>query len=551
MTTYEIDQFIAENYEKDEHGYISEKKRAAVYVRFSSENQRDGYSVEYQLDECKKYIADNDMQFVKAYIDEATSGKSTNNRTAFFEMLNDVKRGLYDCVIVYKYSRFARNMVEATIYRQQIEKAGANLISAMERIDDSTPEGKMMRNIIMVMDEYYSENLAVFVQSSMYTAAKSGKMMGSPAPLGFQYDENRKLEINEREAEIVRSIFDLYANGFSYADILRWTGEKGHRTRRGKYFSESGLYAILRNEKYIGRFVYSVEGYETIIIDNASPAIIDIDVWQRVQNRHDEWQENTLRPTPRLKNRPYPLTGKIVCDCCGEHFIGEAKTTYGATGAEYNYYTCRGKKRLKLCKAKSVRKDHLENYVFGEIKKHILNPAIIDRLAKETFDIVSFGAGDIQADIKALKSDIVKIENRLEILLDSMLDGDIPKSVMKKKSAKLNAELANLQKQLEKKNIEAATTVSYDTVHGYLMQMMTDLEYGNDDMKKAVAEQMVKNIVISEDEINVTIGINFNYFFRDDDQNGGANLTLSQNRKGLKNYEYINDSAVLRESAIK
>lgn len=206
MTTHDINQYINDNFERDEVGYISEKKRAAVYVRFSSENQRDGYSVEYQMDECRKYIEENDMQFVRAYVDEATTGKTTNNRNAFFEMLNDVKRGLYDCVVVYKYSRFARNLVEATIYRQQIEKAGATLISAMERIDDSTPEGKMMRNIIMVMDEYYSENLAVFVQSSMHTAAKSGKMMGSPAPLGYKYDENRMLEIDEQEADVVRNI---------------------------------------------------------------------------------------------------------------------------------------------------------------------------------------------------------------------------------------------------------------------------------------------------------------------------------------------------------
>lgn len=538
MTTKQLDKYITQNFEKDEVGYISEKKRAAVYVRFSSENQRDGYSVEYQMDECRKYIEENDMQFVRAYVDEATTGKTTNNRNAFFEMLNDVKRGLYECVVVYKYSRFARNLVEATIYRQQIEKSGATLISAMERIDDSTPEGKMMRNIIMVMDEYYSENLAVFVQSSMHTAAKSGKMMGSPAPLGYKYNENRLLEIDEQEAEIVRSIFELYANGFSYADILRWLRDRGLRTRRGKYFSESGIYAILRNEKYIGRFVYSVEGYETIIIDDALPALISADVWQRVQNRIEDWKNNTYQPTPRRsKNRAYPLTGKIICACCGNHYIGESKATYAATGTQYNYYSCRGKKRMQVCKNKSVRKDLLENYVFGELKKHLLNPAIIDRIAQETFDLVSDGTGDVEAEIKSLKSDIVKVEKRLEALLDAMLDGDIPKSIMNRKSEKLNAELSDLQKQLERKNVEATTSTSYDMVRGYLLQLMTDLEHGDDDMKKAVVQQMVKQITVSEDEITVEIGVNFDYFFRDTAQCGGANLRLSQKRKDLKRYE--------------
>ena len=128
------------------------KLRAAIYVRYSSENQRDGYSVEYQLEECQNYIQSQGYEFIQSYIDEAVSGKSTKDRNAFFELLSDVKKGFYDVVIVYKYSRFARNLMEATLYRQQIEKNGAKLVSAMERIDDSTPEGRMMRNIIMTMD---------------------------------------------------------------------------------------------------------------------------------------------------------------------------------------------------------------------------------------------------------------------------------------------------------------------------------------------------------------------------------------------------------------
>lgn len=295
---------------------------------------------------------------------------------------------------------------------------------------------------------------------------------------------------------------------------------------------------MLRNEKYIGRFVYSVEGYETIIIDDALPALIPDDVWQRVKNRIEDWKKNTYQPTPRRsENRSYPLTGKIICECCGNHYIGESKATYAAKGTQYNYYSCRGKKRMYICNNKSVRKELLENYVFGELKKHLLNPALIDKIAQETFDLVSDGTGDVEADIKSLKSDIVKVEKRLEALLDAMLDGDIPKSIMNRKSEKLNKELSELQKQLARKNVEATTTASYDMVRGYLLQMMNDLEHGDDDMKKAVVQQMVKQIIVSEDEITVEIGVNYDYFFRDTAQCGGANLCLSQKRKDLKRYE--------------
>lgn len=533
MTSEEVIKFVEDNYERDENSFFSEKKRAAVYVRYSSENQRDGYSVEYQIAECQKYISQNDMLFVKAYVDEATTGKTTNNRTAFFEMLADVKRGLYDCVIVYKYSRFARNLVEATIYRQQIEKAGVRLISAMEQIDDSTPEGKMMRNIIMVMDEYYSENLAVFVQSSMYTAAKQGKPLGGVAPFGYRIDDEKKLTIVKSEAKVIENMFNLYASGFSLADILRWTNSQGIRTRRGNQFSESGLYTILRNEKYIGRFVYEVKGYDSIIIDHAHPRIVDDETWNRVQERISTCLENKHQPKPRLRKRVYPLTGKITCGCCGNSFIGNAKTDSRRPGQEYNYYSCRGKKRFRTCKMKDIRKEYLEEYVFSEIKERLLNPAIIDKIARQTYENCSGGADDLHEEIKSLKAQRAKIERKLENLLDAMLDGDMPKSVMNKKSATLKGELSDIQKQLDKKQVEASATVTYEMIRDFLLQLMNDLEKGDEELKKAVAEQMVQSITIYDERVDVIIGVNYRYFFRDTQENGSPNISLSRKREDI------------------
>ncbi len=384
MSTKELQQYVSENFEQQENGYIS-RKRAAVYIRYSSENQRDGYSVEYQLDECQKYIDDNGLVFMKAYIDEAVSGKSANNRTAFFEMLADVKNGLYDCVVVYKYSRFARNLVEATIYRQQIEKAGAQLISAMERIDDTTPEGRMMRNIIMVMDEYYSDNLATFVQSAQYLAAKNGKVMGGGAPMGLKHNDKGTFDIVESEAEIIRLIFSLFADGVSQADILRSLDELGYLTRDGIPFKSSTFRGILRNPKYIGRYELEIKGYEKVVNEDAFDAIIDKQTWQRVQMRLAE-KEAKKEPRPRLKKRSYPLTGKAFCGCCHSAFIGSAKGSINkGKRTEYNYYVCKGKDDKRVCDNKNIRKEMLENYVFSQIREHILNEEVIEKITGEIY----------------------------------------------------------------------------------------------------------------------------------------------------------------------
>lgn len=507
MSTKELQQYVSENFEQNENGYIK-SKRAAVYIRYSSENQRDGYSVEYQLDECQKYIETHGMLFVKSYIDEAVSGKSANNRTAFFEMLADVKNGLYDCVVVYKYSRFARNLVEATLYRQQIEKAGAQLISAMEQIDDSTPEGRMMRNIIMVMDEYYSDNLATFVQSAQYLAAKNGKVMGGGAPMGLKHNDKGTFDIVESEAEIIRLIFSLFADGVSQADILRSLDDLGYLTRDGIPFKSSTFRGILRNPKYIGRYELEITGYEKIVNENAFDAIIDMQTWNRVQMRLAE-KAAKKEPRPRLKKRSYPLTGKAFCGCCHSPFIGSAKgSNKNGKRTEYNYYVCKGKDDKRVCKNKNIRKEMLEEYVFEQIRVNFLNKQIIDKIAMETYEILNTGENTSADEIKALQADKRKIEKKLEILLDAYIDGDIPKSVLNKKSAALTEQVNALEKQILRAEVKQASIVTPEKVKDYLTKLMYNLESGDADLQKAVVNQTVNKIIIDGEKVEVILQLN-------------------------------------------
>lgn len=507
MSTKELQQYVSENFEQTESGYIK-SKRAAVYIRYSSENQRDGYSVEYQLDECQKYIDNNGMLFVRSYIDEAVSGKSANNRTAFFEMLTDVKNGLYDCVVVYKYSRFARNLVEATLYRQQIEKAGAQLISAMEQIDDSTPEGRMMRNIIMVMDEYYSDNLATFVQSAQYLAAKNGKVMGGGAPMGLKHNDKGTFDIVESEAEAIRLIFSMFADGISQADILRALDDLGYLTRDGIPFKSSTFRGILRNPKYIGRYELEITGYEKIVNENAFDAIIDMQTWNRVQMRLAE-KAAKKEPRPRLKKRSYPLTGKAFCGCCHSPFIGSAKgSSKNGKRTEYNYYVCKGKDDKRVCKNKNIRKEMLEKYVFEQIRVNFLNSKIIDQIAAETYEILNTGDNTSNDDIKALHAEKRKIEKKLEILLDAYIDGDIPKSVLNKKSAALTEQVNALEKQIVRAEVKQASVITPEKVKDYLTKLMYNLESGDADLQKAVVNQTVNKIIIDNEHVEVILQLN-------------------------------------------
>lgn len=499
--------------------------RAAIYIRYSSENQRDGYSIEYQMDECQKYINEQGFIFQKSYIDEATSGKTTNKRNAFFELLADVKAGLYDVVVVYKYSRFARNLMEATLYRQQIEKNGAKLISAMERIDDSTPEGRMMRNIILTMDEYYSDNLSTFVQSSMYTAAKSGKYLGGILPYGFSVNEEGYFIENKAEADIVRRIFELRASGAMPADILRIFHDEGIRSRNNKPFTQQLLNKIVRSEKYIGVYNYAVKGYEPIRIANAFAPIVDIDLWNKVQHIIDKITDKRA-VKGRARKNIYALTGKIYCACCGEPFTGNSK------GKGLSYYTCRGQDKLQICKNGSLSKSVLEDYVFGKIKELILSENHIDDIAKIVFKTLDNSSinENIESEIDKLTKEKAATEKKLESLLDLLLDGKISKHILEKKTAELQESLQVIEKALKAKKYTASTSITFDNIIDFLHDMVKKLENADDIVKKAIAEQFVDKIIVNKDD--VTVRLTVSPVFTGDKLNNGCPLfTLTPKRK--------------------
>lgn len=499
--------------------------RAAIYIRYSSENQRDGYSVEYQEEECRKFAKAENYDVMKVYVDEALTGKTAQNRVAFFDLLNDVRNGLYDVVIVYKYSRFARNLVEATLYRQQIEKNGARLVSAMERIDDTTPEGRMMRNIILAMDEYYSENLAVFVQSSMNTAAKKGKYLGGMPPYGYRIKDGEFVVDNE-EAENVRRAFALRSSGMLPADILRVFREEGIRGREGKPFTQQLLNKIFRAEKYIGVYKYQVKGYEPVRIEGGMPAIVSRDVWDVVQILVSE-NANKTKPKGRARKNIYPLTGKIFCSLCGEPFTGNSK------GNGLFYYTCRGQSKLASCDNGSINKDELENYVFDKVGSLILREDLFEKIAAEVVSALGDGSEVKEAldnDLKSLRERKKEIEKQLGSLVDLLLDGSIPKNIVESRSAPLKEELAVLEGEIKTKSFAASKAITRDGVLSFLREMAEKLPSHDDLVKKALAAAFIERIEVSKEDVEVRLTVHPPPL-GDKVNNAWAMFTLSPKRK--------------------
>ena len=186
-------------------------KNVVIYARYSSDNQREE-SIEAQLRICRDYITDKKFVCVGEYIDRAFTGRNVL-RPDFQRLIEDSSKGLFDTVLILKLDRFSRNTEETIKYINILSDNGVELKSVIEKFDNS-PEGEFMRNMMSNMSQFYVRNLARSVHSGLIQNSLKAIHNGGIPPLGLKVNpENRKYEIDEEEAVIVRKIFQMYIEG--------------------------------------------------------------------------------------------------------------------------------------------------------------------------------------------------------------------------------------------------------------------------------------------------------------------------------------------------
>ena len=228
---------------------------AAAYIRVSTENQTE-LSPSSQLKIIRKFADEKGYLIDEKFIfrDNGISGRYADKRPEFNRMISLAKQKppLFSAVLVWKFSRFARNQEESIFYKSLLRKNGIEVISVSEPVDDG-PFGKLIERIIEWSDEYYSIRLSGEVMRGMKEKALRGGYQ-SAMPLGYRMNRETKIpEIYELEAVIVRKIYDEYSgNGKSYLEIARELNTLGYKTRRGANYEERTIKYILQNPFYTG-----------------------------------------------------------------------------------------------------------------------------------------------------------------------------------------------------------------------------------------------------------------------------------------------------------
>ena len=158
--------------------------RAAIYARYSSDNQRDE-SIDAQVRMCREYAEKKGYTCVATYSDKAISGRSVEHRVEFLRMVDSAKAQRFDILIVDKVDRFGRNRYDSAIYKRELKQAGVKVEYASQHIEDS-PEGVILESLLEGLAEYYSLNLAREAVKGLTENALKGWHCGGRAPFGLR-----------------------------------------------------------------------------------------------------------------------------------------------------------------------------------------------------------------------------------------------------------------------------------------------------------------------------------------------------------------------------
>ena len=460
---------------------------AVIYARYSSSNQREE-SIEGQIRECKEYAEKNDITIVNTYIDRALSAR-TDKRPAFQKMVQDSVDKKFDCVLVWKLDRFARNRKDSAIYRELLKNNGVKLRSTTEMIAE-TPDGIFHEGMLEMMAEYYSAELSVKVIRGRTENALKCKSIGGNIPIGYVIDKNQFYQINPLTAPAVLEAFQSYAEGKTMKEIAEELNGKGIRTTKGRKIRDNVVSRMLHNRKYIGEY-----RYKDIVHPNGIPAIVPQELFDKVQRRIEETKK---APATHKADEDYLLTTKLFCGKCNRLMVGESGTSH--TDKKYYYYKCVGVKKKHDCDKKTVQKDWIEEIVLKQIETILHNDELLDKVADEILKLQK----KENTTLPMLKKQYADIQRGIDNMLDAIQQGILTSST-KDRLEELEKQKAELSAQIIKEEIEQPM-LTKEMILDWFGELK---KYGvkRKDHKRRLIDLFLNSVHLFEDRLV----INFNY----------------------------------------
>ncbi len=361
--------------------------RCAIYTRKSTEEglEQDFNTLDAQREAAEAFIRSQTHEGWRALPEHYDDGGFTGanmDRPAMKRLLEDIKAGLVNCVVVYKVDRLTRSLLDFARIMEVLDKHGASFVSVTQQFNTTSSLGRLTLNILLSFAQFEREMIAERTQDKMSAARRKGKWVGGFPVLGYDVSpQGGSLMVNPAEAERVREIFNLYLDLGSLMPVLQeldrrgwrlkeWTTRKGTQAG-GAQFAKNTLYSLLTNVIYIGKVNYRGQLY-----DGEQPQIVDTDIWKRVQSM---LKANGRIGGYEIRNKYGAiLKGIVRCASCNAGMIH----TYTKKTANklYRYYVCVNahQRGWNNCATKSVSAPAIEEAVVAQIRGIGSHPAMVE-----------------------------------------------------------------------------------------------------------------------------------------------------------------------------
>lgn len=493
----------------------------AVYAR-QSLDKKDSISIEMQIDLCKREIGDAP---IKIYIDKGFSGKNTN-RPQFREMMNDIKQGLIEKVVVYKLDRLSRSLLDFAEMIDTFKRHNVEFNSAREKFDTSTPIGNAMLSIIMVFAQLERETIQMRVQDSFYARSSKGAY-DCVAPYGYVKDritingkKTSSLKIDDAAAVIVNDIFYKYAyTNTSLGFLAKRLNNQHIPSPGGAEWDSCKLSRIMANPVYVMADADVYRYYKTTGIKITNPlddfagtnGCVTYGKWDHTRRKFDQLPslslsiglhkgiidsetflccQYKLNANTQLDNSSRGkhswLTGIIKCGYCGKAMKvscgkRQAAKKFVCSGAT-NYGTCSQSERTLV--------SDVEGILSAEIMKHVGMRRDLTASVIEKEDLTE----------KRLKIEVARLDEQIGNLIQALADAsEVTTAYVNEKIAELenlkNEAVIKLQQHCLSKTSEKNAKQFED-----ILSMWDDMSI---EQKHEIATMLVSSVKVLADKIQI------------------------------------------------
>lgn len=468
--------------------------KVGIYIRVSTEEQvKEGYSISAQTKSLKAFCVSQGWDIGGMYIDEGVSAKDTN-RPELERMINDIKTGELDCVLVYRLDRLTRSVYDLYKLLEVFERHDCSFKSATEVFDTTTSMGRMFITIVAALAQWERENTAERIRFGNLEKAKQGKYVHNQNLFGFKINkEDYRLEVIESEAKVVRKIFSLYQKGFGMNRIARYLNERHLFTSRGNNWSDNTISKVLRNETYAG-----VTTWDDVRVEDTHEAIVSPSTFKHVQ----DLIKRRASMHPRRLSRNYIFSGTLRCNYCKGALVGNFSMTKLKSGktARYYQYRCRARDRGVCKEPTSLSEKQLEKAFLKYIGNY--------KFEKEIKEInIEAEENPVQLKIKEIKTELNSIENKKKKFQYAWVNEVLNYEDFKKRMEELNNLEKTLENDLMKLNANNSDreTLTEEEIKEVISDIKDNWNELNNSEKKQFLQSSVKSIDYTKEENCINI----------------------------------------------